>query len=122
MLLLFCLSLFQPFGVEAQTPLLPKPRLEQPHTTKRYASDRVLVKFKKGQSKKDIETQVETREKERATFFGSIRQRTADTLLRFGKETPDKRLSAIKQVEQKVRVTLMTPSRATTAGISMGAL
>lgn len=89
-LCLLLLAFFLPVPVHAQG------------VSREYAQNRVIVKFKEGQTKKDVETQVENRKRERSSVFGRIKQQTADLTIRFGQKTPEEKLEKLIEVEDKI--------------------
>lgn len=67
-----------------------------------YAQDRILVKYKKGESKKVLEEKVVERQKQRRNVVSSILQQVTDTAAKLaGKKLPEEKLERIKRVERK---------------------
>lgn len=106
-LFLFFLFLLLPVKTYAQTPdtfriITPPPQ----QTELPYAENRIIVQYKKGQSKQDLQNTVNLRKIQAQTALGRITQRTSDIVTKLtGKSLPEEKLAKINGVEQKYSLT-----------------
>jgi thermitase len=94
----FFICSVQPLFAQSE---LPRKNFENV-TTQQYAPNRVIVKFHEGQTKENIEQQVEVRLQERSSILGKIRQQAEDVTIRLGQTSPEEKLKRLIEVENKI--------------------
>lgn len=84
---------------------LPQNTYAQSTDAPEYVPNRIIVKYKSGQSKAKISQIVTEREAQRKTFFGRAQQAVADSIAKLkGESLPEEKLNRIQNAEKKFGV------------------